>query len=596
MLDETPDSLSARILQNLRTLIRDKTRFEPDEVQPISQIEFQQPFSIKVEHKLEAVVTTSNINGYFLNKDQSEKIEHADPKNAAEKEWLERQSLAAHQLTSLLNKPETTYNQVKPGEFLPNNRKFWKLNTCGGCQGKGKLVCGHCHGAGEVDCYSCNGSAKVRCTDHSCLNGRSTCTKCHGSGRMRRETPYQVSYTAYNSAGPYTAYRTEYRTEYYSCNSCSGGRVTCPICSGRGHLNCMACLVTGKVRCSGCGGSGAITCNTCSGSGAVGIASWVDINVSQQYSLKLPDDSDSDAKAAIEVEGIHGLPKISEKFLHTNTEFNESLPNTVLSWYDGFLPIAKLEVTCGDSKFGLAAYGTELRWIRHDGMLEYLLEPDLKQLEQALGESLKEGAFEVRIDHLIEPLKLMVSSEINSDILDKEISENNGSSSELLISEGFSARVKQAITGVLSKIYARLAKRFWWKLALLVLIFDMFFSWIMKNADIGMSVGVLIVILGYVFFSRNVAKLLNREMNGFERGEKLARSAKKSNSNSNARLIVILPSVFLIIGLRTFIPSALVEGRERLRPPESPMVSTRDKVMGSANLDPSMQCCSGQAT
>lgn len=48
-----------------------------------------------------------------------------------------------------------------------------------------------------------------------------------------------------------------------SCLKCSGsGGVTCPLCSGVGHLNSSALYTT---MCSSCGGKGQVRCNVCGG-------------------------------------------------------------------------------------------------------------------------------------------------------------------------------------------------------------------------------------------------------------------------------------------------------------------------------------------
>ncbi len=190
---EFPESSSTKVFNNIRGLIRDKTRFEPEEVQLASDEEVHQPYGIQVDYQLKANVTTENITGFFLSQDASEKSRAENPTQAAEDEQSERLELAAKQIKETTEKPETKYNLIQPGTMLPYARKHWALFECGGCSGKGRVQCYNCYGTCKETCWNCHGGLYVRCDGYGCYGGKVNCIYCSGTGQVSKiETYHRV--------------------------------------------------------------------------------------------------------------------------------------------------------------------------------------------------------------------------------------------------------------------------------------------------------------------------------------------------------------------------------------------------------------------
>lgn len=60
------ENYTASVFQKTKDLIRDKTRFEPDEVQKNLEQESLQLFSLAADHTLRIHHQTANITGRFL--------------------------------------------------------------------------------------------------------------------------------------------------------------------------------------------------------------------------------------------------------------------------------------------------------------------------------------------------------------------------------------------------------------------------------------------------------------------------------------------------------------------------------------------------
>jgi hypothetical protein len=63
-----------------------------------------------------------------------------------------------------------------------------------------------------------------------------------------------------------------------------------------------------------------------------------------------------------------------------------------------------LDAACNEEKHQLVAYGTDLRWLTLDDIVEKLLRGDLKALSDALAGSADDGLFSARAG-LLTPLR-----------------------------------------------------------------------------------------------------------------------------------------------------------------------------------------------
>lgn len=234
------------VLANARKLIEDKTRFEPEEIQPVSESENFQQYEISVCHVLDAKPTIEAITGHFVRHTHDKNT--FDPVGDATKEVAAQLIDAANILEGDLSKPAIKYNQVEPGLLLRHPHKHWYLSTCDGCAGAGKNSCGTCCGKGRVTCHRCSGGRTITCTG-GCNGGRVNCNSCGGRGQVPHQVAHQVVHYGPNNQ---TQYQTVYRTEYRTCYACNGGQVNCPRCCGRGRIDCPTCHASGQLICTPC--------------------------------------------------------------------------------------------------------------------------------------------------------------------------------------------------------------------------------------------------------------------------------------------------------------------------------------------------------
>ena len=213
------------VLGKLRTLVQDKTRFEPQDITPLDEEDVLQEFSLQANYALEARFEQRVINGYFTpagNDCRCASHEVGALAHAQEKERLRR---AASKLDNTLRQPGQAYNGVEAGAYLPHAVKYWHLDTCGNCTGRGRINCHTCHGATTETCWNCHGGRTVSCDGYGCYgSGKVSCSYCSGSGTVSEQvTDYitvQVPTTTYSNGSSHTSYHSEtrpqYRTEYRS--------------------------------------------------------------------------------------------------------------------------------------------------------------------------------------------------------------------------------------------------------------------------------------------------------------------------------------------------------------------------------------------
>ena len=327
------------VLGKLRTLVQDKTRFEPHDITPLDEEDVLQEFSLQANYALEARFEQRVINGYFTpagNDCRCGSHEVGALAHAQEKERLRR---AAGKLDNVLRQPGQAYNGVEAGVYLPHAVKYWHLDTCSNCTGSGRISCHTCYGATTETCWNCHGGRTVSCDGYGCYgSGKVSCSYCSGSGTVSEQvTDYitvQVPTTTYSNGSSHTSYHSEtrpqYRTEYRSCYHCSYGKVSCNACHGSGNINCGTCRASGKVTCRTCSGVGDLRCNPCDGSGKVGKAAWVDVHVAPGYSVSLPKQAPDDARRIRDKESVHSLAAIASSLALAKVSiYNEDQPQEV---------------------------------------------------------------------------------------------------------------------------------------------------------------------------------------------------------------------------------------------------------------------------
>lgn len=550
------------VLANARKLIEDKTRFEPEEIQPVSESENFQPYGISVCHVLDAKPTIEAITGHFVRHTHDKNT--FDPVGDATNEVAVQLINAANTLEVDLSKPAIKYNQVEPGLLLRHPHKHWYLSTCGGCAGAGKNSCGTCYGKGRVTCHRCSGGRIITCDVSRCSGGKVNCPQCGGQGRIPHQVAYQTQNRYFANGSWQVQYGTGYRTEYRNCNGCYGGKINCSRCSGTGRINCPLCSASGQLTCSTCSGSGELLCQPCVGSGKVGQAAWVDVHVKQEYSYDLPETTPQDVRGMVEKEGLHGLPLISDSFKFVKTTIdNQEAPRSVTATFTGEFRVARQEVNCEGESAHLVAYGSDLRWWTLDGIIERLLQDDLNALTNVIVESANEGIFSSRIDHILANLKHVAASEINFDIVEAVLANKEITAHKGAVSDEYSKNVKNGIQVALRRIYVRRAKGFAWKTALAGMFFGIA-VWVFSGAIWAALSVIAVLIISFILHKRSVRNLLTGILGTPEVAKRVMDMASKGRGGLEAASLLSMPSVALALVLGFGLPTKAPFTHEKL--------------------------------
>lgn len=536
------------VLENVRQLVQSKTRYEPDEIQPVSFKGEYWQYEMAVNHSLDATPCLEDITGHF--KAQEQDVNTLEPFKEANGDVQDQLSQSIALLEVELKNNSKKYNQVQPGVYLKHPKKYWYLNTCDTCSGHGSLTHIVCGGSGRLDCYRCGGRGKESC---GCNNGMVHCSNCNGRTTVLKTEYYQESYSFYSNGTWQTGSRPASRLVTEHCNSCIGGQVTCQRCSGSAYIECTTCAASGKVVCSGCSGTGKVRCYSCDGSGETGQASWVDVKIAQKYIVQFADGTPSDVLEMSKKEGVHGLPLISENLELAQINFNEqSNPRQVTTAYKSALRVVRQEIVCEVGTSNIVAYGNDLRWWTLDNIVEKLLKNDLHTLNNVILESNAEDFLSGKIDHLLGALKNMISSEINMEIVEKYLNKQSVDHAGA-VSEEYARNTKLGITTALRIIYVRQAKRFIWKSMLLVLLVGLG-VWIFGGLIWSVTASI-VMIVGSIFWLKWAAK---KQINGMvdspDDALRIVEIMNRGLGHREAALIVSLPSIALVGILFSVLP------------------------------------------
>ena len=566
------------VLSKVREILREKTRFKPEDVQPVDEKNLQQPIRVRVIHELLARVEDRTINGFFQRKETDN--ETFSPYSDAKKECPERLRLGSSKLRSFLALPETSYSALAAGCLLPHARSHWHLDTCGTCGSVGKVTCGTCYGKKQVTCHSCNGGMYV---SHNACNGSgyTNCMTCNGSGQQS---------TINGQSG---------RLEYRTCTGigCRYGKVFCGGCNGTGKIRCSVCNVTGKITCRTCSGRGDLTCKHCQGSCKVGDAACVDVMSTLSYELILPKDADSAAPAIGGKEGPHGVAALTENgiSLETVTEDEPNAPKKVTADYQGVLEIAHLAAACNGKEYHLTAYGTDLRWLTMDGIVEDLLRGDLAALQNALIEAGDEDFYASRLDHVLPALKHVAASELNSELM-TSVLEGISSDSDApahcdsVVSADYAKQVKAGTLGSLRVIHTRLGLEFWWKVSAAAGLAGIL-VWLFSTNWGAAIAGLAAATAGWHFFKRKVKAVLSDALGGSSHAQRAMDIATKGKRNRVAMGIVIVPAVLLTIGMFFGLPRHGPWGG-----PSKTDISVSAAIIASRPISAKPSCCTATRT
>lgn len=544
-------------LGNLQNLIREKTRFESKDLSDTAEVESYQPFSLDVKHTLDAKLQSGPISGLFhRGANDKECAEYGSPQTAASSESSVRLQLAAGQLDLALKTPECPYNQIEDGVYLGHKTKHWYLRKCRPCSGEGSLECHTCHGKKKETCYRCSGGLYVTCDAYGCFGGKINCSSCGGSG----QTSHQESRVDYGPNGSHTVYYTVMKP----CNYCQYGKINCFKCGGTSRIQCPTCNALGTITCRTCHGIGHLTCGPCDGTGKAGEAAWVDVHVSSQFAIRLPEDSPEDSSRIVEKEGIHATAQLASRIALEKTSIdNVNRPSALDARYVGQFRVARLSATCNETEYKVVAYGQDLKWLTLDDIVEDLLRSDLRKLNDALALVSDDGLFASDVDRLLVPLQAVAASELNAEVVEAVLSDDVKVVHYDVVSEDYVAGIRTGILGSLRHIYIRLAKKFWWK-ACLGSLLTTSLIWLFFGKTWGALAGLLTLPAAYFAFNRMVLMVLIKALGDEGKAKRAVAIASKSKRDQLALTVVLAPSVLVLAGLGYLLPiNGLLSGREK---------------------------------
>ena len=543
----TAGDVQPSVLSNVRSLIRTKTRFEPEDVQPVSEFEALQNFRINVNHTFDARVVVSDINGYFSR--SSRDVECNDVYVVpveAHRQTSVRLQLAREKLCEAVVSAESAYDAVTDGVYLAHSSKFWNLHRCSPCSGKGRINCHTCYGRKKETCPRCSGGLFITCDNYGCFGGQQNCSQCSGSGRVSR----QVATTVWGPNGS----STNYHTEYHSCTAfnCSFGKVQCSRCMGTARINCPQCYATGLITCRTCHGVGDLTCSPCSGSGQVGEAAWVDVHIEPSYRIELSENAPPDAYQILKVEGIHGVASLAARLAYAKSAITDA--NTISVHYDGEIRIVRLAANCNETLYNIVAYGPDLRWLTLDDIVEELLLSDLRRLNSALTKLADDGLFAADVDGLLQPLQAVTASELNAEVVEGLLSGDTTQLHQLVVSDDYALGIKTGILGSLRHIYTRLAKRAWWKVTLLS-AGVMLLGWGSFGMAWGAVASLATLPLSYWLFNRLVSRVLCQALGSKDKAKRAMAIASTAKRDRLAMVLLLMPGAAVTVGLGLVLPT-----------------------------------------
>lgn len=541
-------------LAKIRALVRDKTRFEPGDIQAVSEDDAEYPYEMEVGYAFDARVEERNINGHF--KPLSTDVRGATMLDnwgsaAEQRPGMLRQAMA--QLEHQLRDPETVYQQVESGLYLGAAVRFYDLNTCSGCAGHGKNQCHNCAGRGSECCHHCHGNQQVNCPNYSCTFGKVNCNTCFGSGHVSRNEYYTEYVTEYTSNGPVQVSRQNSRIVHEHCSYCHGGKVTCSTCHGASRIRCPTCAGLGEIRCGTCAGRGELTCSPCDGSGEIGGLAWSDVHVAVAHSVASGDGMADDACRIATREGPHPLAAQSSGLrLQALQRIGSDEGITVR--YSMPVRLVRLAAQCGEACYQLVAYGRDLRWLTLDNMVEDLLQRDLQALNQALARMADDGLFASEVQQLLEPLQHVAASELNADVVEAVLDGEAATAHAGIISLQYAEAIEKAVLGSLRHVYTRFAKRNWWQgmLAAALLLLG---GWWWSGVLTGLLLGALVLPASLWLFRHRLRQVLAAALGGEAKAERAMALARKGKRDRAATFLVLAPVLLALAGGAWLLPA-----------------------------------------
>jgi len=526
--DVTPLELSKG---KLYRLVDDATRFEEADIQAESGSQGSHCFYVCEEYELISRTIVRAITGKTRLAENT--ITCTSPAESAQQE-------ADSHVPELIEEIVAKY-QGEKGRFygqstdehsvLKLTQEYSHLESCGVCNAAGQILCSVCDGKAKFTCSNCSGSCMQQCTN--CFGGRTICNICNGVGSTGR-TVYHSNNTSSYVTSP--------------C-SCYGGRVICNTCNGASRVSCRTCYGTGKTPCGGCAGRGRNDCYGCEASGQVGNAASGEIVGEVRRGLLLEDGMPDDvATAFLEREGALRLPKIAEQF--SLREIPTVSANKVRAVFDGSVVVCRFEVLAIGERFNIATYGSKTQWLSLDGLIERLLDADLKALRRVALDAHSAGMFSIDPLILLEGLRHPMASEINVAILEAAATDKPQlllGAGEVPICSEYASEIKSAVLGVASLALFRRAK-YWALWGLGIGAFISIILGLIWGIFVAMS-GSLVMLGAMLWWQTHDAKKLMDQFMHADQATRLLRHMNHENRLNAPRLLASLPGFMVAVAL-----------------------------------------------
>lgn len=553
-----PAPTASDTLAMVRQLVREKTRFAPEDVWSVAEEDIAYPYRLAVSYTLDAPAEHTPITGYF--KPGPGDLRCADMGEVMVQEERQRHAVlgqAKARLECQLQEPETAYDTLSDGVYLGARLRHHYLATCSACAGKGRDTCYCCRGGGQEQCWECSGSLRVTCKAFSCMFGKVDCSHCRGRGYTTHTEYYtetiSIPVTVTENYGTGTSQHTEYRYENVSrqrevndpCYFCfQTGKVDCSTCHGSASVQCPTCQATGMIRCRTCGGSGHLVCSPCAGSGATGHLSTIDVHLSAAHAIEQPDEMPDDALRIAHGEGAHALAQISDAIALADLVPGDG-HGTVVARYAMPVRLVRLAARCSAERYHLVAYGRPLRWLTLDDIVEDLLQRDLQVLKEALARMADDGVFASDVDKLLAPLRHVAASELNADVVESVLEGKGVSAHAGVVSAQYVSDIETAVLGALRHTYTRFAKRSWWH-ATLASALLLLGGWLWAGLLAGLALATLALPLGVLVFQRRLRATLGQALGGALQAGRAMDLACKGRRDRTAYVMLLAPPALVL--------------------------------------------------
>lgn len=557
-----PQAGESETLAKVRGLVRDKTRFEPEDVQPVAEEDAAYPYRMVVQHALDARCVHREITGHF--KASPLDVRCTGPGLPAYEERKRSPAFlraAMEQLERQLREPETAYDALEDGLYLGARSRHYFLSSCSACDGDGKNQCHTCLGRGKEKCWECYGNLQVNCKNWSCTFGKVNCGGCGGAGTIARTESYQesvqVATTVYYNGESRTDYHTEYQTRYRqvydSCYSCyGGGKVDCSQCGGSSRIQCPTCHAVGTVRCRTCGGGGELTCQPCAGSGKTGDAAWTEVHLEVAHAIDLPEGMPEDARRIVQREGPHALASQAVQVALHALERDDGA-GQLAAHYAMPVRLVRLAAECSQVRYDLVAYGRELRWLTLDDIVEDLLQRDLQSLTGALARMADDGLFASDVHKLLDPLHNVAASELNADVVEAVLDGKAATAHAGVVSAEYASAIETAVLGALRHVYTRFAKQSWWHGAAAAAVLTLA-GWAWAGLLPGLLLGALALPASLWLFRWRLRKVLGAALGGEAQAARAIELARKGRRDRTAYFLVLAPVMAVLAGTAWLLP------------------------------------------